>query len=134
MPENRSRSHIGPVRRLRSVTVRVPEIYAESLRLFADELRNGPQHDPASLQKWTRVTPSAEMIVDPECRARGIIRDTGAAGIDRFCWSVIPPGQSHPVAEGRAADLTRARAVAEAALRTYADDWRELFPTRQEDG
>ena len=128
MPDNRSRSQAGVARRLRRVTVRIPEIYVESIRLFADEVRKEWQDDPASLQKWTRITQSAELIVEPECRARGIIRDTRAAGVDRFHWSVVPPNQPRPVAEGRTGEIARARSVAEAALRAYAEDWRELFP------
>jgi len=134
MSERRSRPRAGQAQRLRTVTVRVPEIYAESLRLFADEMRNEPQDAPACMQKWVSITRSAELMVDPECRARGIVRDTRAGGVDRFHWNVFPPGQSYSVAEGRTADLARARYLAEAALRAYAEDWRELFPTQQEDG
>jgi hypothetical protein len=134
MPERPSADRAEPARRLRSVTVRVPEVYAESLRLFADELRNEVQHNPAFFQKWISITRSAELMVDADCRARGIIRDTRAGGVERFHWSVIPPGQSRPVAEGRTADLTRARCVAESALRVYAEDWRQLFPADRAEG
>jgi hypothetical protein len=79
-----------------------------------------------TMQKWRTLTPSAELIVDPECGARGIIRDTPAGGVQRFHWSVIPGGQSHTVAEGRTGDRARARSVAEMALGTFAEDWLQL--------
>jgi hypothetical protein len=43
------------------------------------------------VQKLRALTPSAELMVDSKCRARGIIRDTRAAGVDRFHWSIVPP-------------------------------------------
>ena len=111
--------------RLRRVTLRVPEDYAEELRRFARELRSrqrGPTH---LTPEWRRVSPSAELLVDPECQARGIIRDTFARGADRFHWSVLAPDQSHPVAAGHTGRITRGRLLAETALRAFVEDWRE---------
>jgi hypothetical protein len=78
--------------RLRRVAVRVPEDYAEDLRRFARELRTRQSGEPAaaSATQWRRLSPSAEMLVDPGCQARGIIRDTRARGADRFHWSPWP--------------------------------------------
>jgi len=107
------------------MTVRVPEDYAEDLRRFARELRSR-QSVPADLRsEWRRVSPSAELLVDPECQARGIIRDTRARGADRFHWSVLAPDQSHPVAAGHTGRIVRGRLLAETALRAFVEDWRE---------
>ena len=112
--------------RLRRVTVNVPEDYAEDLRRFSRELRarrvSGAAH-PAP--EWRRVSPSAELLIDPECQARGIIRDTRAFGADRFHWSVLAPDQSHTVATGHTGRLARGRTLAETALRAFVEDWRE---------
>lgn len=108
---------------MRRVTLRVQE--DEDLRRYAGELRSrqrGPAY-PAS--EWRRVSPSAELLVDSECQARGIIRDTFARGADRFHWSVLAPDQSHPVAAGRTGRIARGRLLAETALRAFAEDWRE---------
>jgi hypothetical protein len=74
------------------------------------------------MHRWRALTPSAQLLIDPDCGARGIIRDTPACGERRFHWYVIPLGQYHPIAEGRAGKLARARSIAEIALRTYAED------------
>jgi hypothetical protein len=108
------------------VTLRVPEDYAEELRRFARELRTRQRGEPAPAPEWRRVSPSAELLVDPECQARGIIRDTRARGADRFHWSVLAPDQSHTVASGHTGRIVRARPLAEMALRAFVDDWREL--------
>jgi hypothetical protein len=71
---------------------------------------------------WTALTPSAQAFVDPDSGARGVIRDTGASGAKRSHWHVTPLGQYHPLAEGRAGELVRARSIAEFILRTYAED------------
>jgi hypothetical protein len=114
--------------RLRRVAGRVPEDYAESVRRFARELRTrqGGEPAPASAPQWRRLSPSAELLVDPECQARGIIRDTRARGADRFHWSVLPPDQSHSVAAGHTGKIVRGRWLAEMALRAFVEDWREL--------
>jgi hypothetical protein len=66
------------------------------------------------------------LLVDPECGARGVIRDTGAVGLTRFLWSVVPSGRTHPIAEGRTGEIARARTVVETVLRSYAADFRAL--------
>jgi len=112
--------------RLRRVTVSVPEDHAEDLRRLARGLRDrqasGPAH-PSS--EWRRVSPSAELLVDPECQARGIIRDTRARGADRFHWSILAPDQSHTVASGLTGRSARGRMLAEIALSAFVEDWRE---------
>jgi hypothetical protein len=72
--------------RLQRVTVRVPEDYAEDLRRFARELCTRQSGEPAaaSATQWCRLSPSAEWLIDPECQARGMIRDTRAFGPNRF--------------------------------------------------
>ena len=125
MSDPRPPSRPPEATRLRRVTLRVPEDYAEDLRRFARELRSrqrGPAHPTP---EWRRVSPSAELLVDPECQARGIIRDTFARGADRFHWSVLAPDQSHPVAAGHTGRIARGRLVAETALRAFVEDWRE---------
>jgi hypothetical protein len=113
--------------RLRKVTVRVPEDYAEDLRRFARELPTRQTSEPASVSalQWRRLSPSAELLVDPECQARGIIRDTRARGADRFHWSVLPADQSHSLAAGHTGKIARGRWLAEMALRAFVEDWRE---------
>jgi hypothetical protein len=111
--------------RLRRVTLRVPEDYAEDLRRFARELRSRQRGPAYPTSEWRRVSPSAELLVDPECQARGIIRDTRARGADRFHWSVLAPDQSHPVAAGHTGRIARGRMLTETALRAFVEDWRE---------
>jgi len=106
---------------LRRVTLRVPEDYAEDLRRFARELRS-------------RQRGPAYALVDPECQARGIIRDTFARGADRFHWSVLAPDQSHPVAAEHTGRIARGRLLAEMALRAFVEDWREQSGERSGSG
>jgi hypothetical protein len=116
------------------VTLRVPEDYAEELQRFARELRTRQRGEPAPAPEWRRVSPSAELLIDPECQARGIIRDTRARGADRFHWSVLAPDQSHTVASGHTGRIARARPLAEMALRVFVEDWRELSAEQGGDG
>jgi hypothetical protein len=125
MSERPPRSRASQAAPLRRVTVRVPEGRAEDLRRFARELRIQPGGPANAAQEWRRVSPSAELLVDPECQARGIIRDTRARGTDRFHWSVLAPDQSHTVAAGHTGRIARARWLAETALRAFVEDWRE---------
>jgi hypothetical protein len=74
---------------------------------------------------WRRVSPSAELLVDPEYQARGIIRDTRARGADRFHWSILAPDQSHTVASVLTGRIARGRMLAEIALSAFVEDWRE---------
>jgi len=77
--------------------------------------------------KWRVLSPSAQLLIEPASGARAIIRDTCANGAYRFHWSVIPSEESLPIAAGRTGGLGRARAIAEEALRAYAEDWRGLL-------
>jgi hypothetical protein len=117
------------------VTVRVPADSAEDLRRFAQELRTRQRHEAAyAAPDWRTISPSAELFIDPECQARGIIRDIRARGADRFHWSVVVQEQSHTVAAGHTGNVARARSVAEVALRAYVEDWRELSDEQGGDG
>jgi len=120
-----SEQHLAQPARLRRVSVRVPEAFAGDLRRFARELRAREQGSPAPSPEWRSVSPSAELLIEPECRARGMIRDTRARGADRFHWSVLAPDQSHAVAAGHTGRITRGHLLAEAALRAFVEDWRE---------
>jgi hypothetical protein len=60
---------------------------------------------------------SAELMVDPGCGGRRAIRDTGAAGPDRYHWTVTVFDETDPVAAGRTGELMQARSQAETALR-----------------
>jgi hypothetical protein len=135
MRARRTPSGAPQAQRLRRVTVRVPEDRAEDLRRFAHELRTRQRHEPAyAAPEWRTISPSAELLIDPECQARGIIRDTRARGADRFHWSVVVPEQSHTAAAGHTGDIARARSLAEVALRAYVEDWRELSVEQGGDG
>jgi len=79
------------------------------------------------MTKWRVLGPSAQLLIEPASGARAIIRDTCANGAYRFHWSVIPSEESLPIAAGRTGGLGRARAIAEEALRAYAEDWRGLL-------
>ncbi len=71
MSEQPPPSRPEQVARLRRVTVRVPEDYAADLRRFARELRTRQPGGPAPAPAWRRLSPSAELLIDPECQARG---------------------------------------------------------------
>ena len=61
----------------------------EGIRQFAQELRARHRGEPAETpQEWRALSPSAELMVDPDRRARCSVRDTRAAGSDRFLWGV----------------------------------------------
>ena len=60
------------------------------------------------------ASPSAELMVDPESGARCAIRDTRAAGAERYHWTVTVIGKPGPVAAGRTGDAAEARSQAEA--------------------
>ena len=74
---------------------------------------------------WRRLSPSAELFVDPESGARCAIRDTMGPGVERYYWSVAAFGD-HQVAAGRTGELAEARSQAEAALASYVTAWRDL--------
>jgi len=125
MSDRRPPSPPQETSRLRRVTLRVPEGYADDLRRYARELRSREYRPTRPASEWRRVSPSAELLVDPECQARGIIRDTFARGADRFHWSVLATEQSHPIAAGHTGTIGRGRLLAETALRAFVEDWRE---------
>jgi hypothetical protein len=75
--------------------------------------------------QWRTLCASAELMVDPECATRCAIRNTGAAGEDRYRWTVTILGEDLPLAAGRTGELVDARAAAEAAL-AGVTDWRGL--------
>jgi len=112
-------------RGLRRVTLLVPIGSAEGLLLLARELRARQRAGTAGVEGgWRRLSPSAEMFIDPDTGARCAVRDTGATGAERYYWTVSAFGERH-VAEGRTEELTEARSLAEAALAAYIADWRE---------
>jgi len=47
------------------------------------EMAEETEASPAARQ-WRRLSPSGKLMVDPERGARCAIRDTGAAGADRY--------------------------------------------------
>ena len=84
-------------------------------------LRKPAPRDASVVLTWTKVSPSAHLMVDPRNGARAVIRDTGAdAG--RFLWSVLAAGEMDPMSEGRTDDLAQAQSIPEAALRAYAEN------------
>jgi hypothetical protein len=115
--EPRLQSQSLKARGLSKVTVLVPEASAEGLRQFARELcrRQETGATPVARQ-WRRLSPSAELMVDPERGLRCAIRDTGATGSGRYHWTVTVFGDTDPVASGRTGELGEARALAEVAL------------------
>ena len=117
---------------LRKVTVVVPEGCAEGIRQFALELRTRPG-STVGQAGWRILSPSAELLVNPECGARCAVRDTGADGEKRFHWTVTILGRSRAVAAGRTGKSAEARSLTEAALSAYVVDWRERPPEGNDD-
>ena len=78
------------------------------------------------MPKWQAISPTSELVVNPEYRTRCAIRHTDASGADRVHWSVTVLEQS-PVAAGHTGELPRARAPTAAAFRAYVADWRKLL-------
>src|SRR5205823_1430857 len=54
---------------------------------------------------WRRLSPSAELMVDPRSGARCAIRDTRAADEERYYWTVTVIGEPDPVATARIGDI-----------------------------
>jgi len=122
LPSSRSLRAHG----LCKVTVLVPEDCTEGIRQFACDLRARHGAEPTQApHEWRALTPSAELMVSPEGSARCAVRDTRAAGGDRFRWTVAVLGQLEPVAGGRAKNRAEARQLAEAAVAAYFADWAE---------
>jgi hypothetical protein len=98
-----------PARRLCKVAVLVPEEAADAIRQFAQKLRARKWLEPPLRSaEWLKLSPSAELLIDPDCGARCAVRDTGAAGRDRYLWSVTTRQDLNPVAVGRAAEAAAA--------------------------
>jgi len=113
-------------RRLRRVTLLVPESCAEGLRDLARVLRARKRERTAGPPfGWRRISPSAELMVDLRSGVRCAIRDTRAAGGERYHWTVTVVGMSDPIATGRTNDVASVRLQAEAALGGYSTDERE---------
>jgi hypothetical protein len=120
MRQSRLFSRPPRAQRLCKVTILVPEDCAERIRQFAHELRAQQHVEPIPTRReWQTVSPSAELMVSPDCSARCVVRDTRAPGGDRFRWTVAVLGQLDPVAEGRAENRVEARSLAEAAVAAY---------------
>jgi hypothetical protein len=69
--------------------------------------------DAAVVLTWSKVSPSAHLMVDPRNGARAVIRNTGAhAG--RYLWSALAAGEMDSMSEARTDDLARAQFLAEA--------------------
>jgi hypothetical protein len=86
-------------------------------------LRKPAPRDASVVLTWTKVSPSAHLMVDPRNGARAVIRNTGAADTGRFLWSVLAAGEMDPMSEGRTHDLAQAQSIAEAALRSGTESW-----------
>jgi hypothetical protein len=84
-------------------------------------LRKPAPSDASVVLTWTKVSPSAHLMVDPRNGARAVIRNTGAANTGRFLWSVLAAGEMDPMSEGRTDDLAQAQSIAEAALRSSTE-------------
>ena len=105
------------------VTLVVPESCAVGLQDLARVLRAQQEERTAAPPfGWRRLSPSAELMVDPRSGARCAIRDTRAAGDERYYWTVTLIGEPDPVAAGRTGDVGTARSRAEAALGAYSAD------------
>jgi hypothetical protein len=125
-PPVRSQRSLG----LRKVTLIVPEGCAEGLRDLARVLRARQRERTAEPPfGWRRVSPSAELMVDPERGVRCAIRDTGAVGPDRYHWTVAVFGEPEPMAAGRSGELGEARSQVEAALAATAREDETRFGT-----
>jgi hypothetical protein len=122
MRGSRSTRRLQGAVRLRKVTVLVPEDCAEGLRQFARDLcRRQEAGTSHAAGEWRKLSPSAELMVNPERGLRCAIRDTGAEGADRYHWTVTMLGEDLPLSAGRVMELVDARSAAEAALLAVAD-------------
>jgi hypothetical protein len=96
-----------------------PATIAESLLYLARELRARQAVGTAGVTLgWRRLSPSAELFVDPDSGGQCAVRDTGALESERYYWAVSAFGK-HQVAAGRTGELTEARSQAEATLAAY---------------
>jgi hypothetical protein len=113
-----SRSH--QAHGLCRVTLLVPDSCAAGFRDLARVLRARLRERTAGPFGWRRLSPSTELMVDPRSCARYAIRDTRAAGAERYHWTVSVVGERDPVAAGRTGEFAEARSQAEAALVVYS--------------
>jgi hypothetical protein len=89
------------VQGLCKVTVLVPKDCAERIRQVAHELRARQHAEPLPTRlEWQTLSPSAELMVSPDCSARCVVRDTRAPGGDRFRWTVAVLGQLDRLSKG----------------------------------
>jgi len=117
-------SRVEKARGLQRVFLFVPEDCVESLRRLGYELRTRHRAGAAGLMLgWRRLSPSAELMVDPESGARCAIRDTRVVGSSRYHWTVSMLGDADLLASGRTGELAKARSEAEAVLAAYLADW-----------
>jgi hypothetical protein len=120
MPDRRPTSRPRPAQRLCKVTVLVPKDCGAHIRQCVHELRARKPAEPLPTRlEWQTVSPSAELMVSQDCSARCVVRDTRAAGEDRFRWTVAVLGELDPIAEGRAENRLEARLLAEAAVAAH---------------
>jgi hypothetical protein len=114
-------------RGLRRVTLLVPESCAIGFRDLARVLGTQQRHRTAGPSLgWRRLSPSAELMVDPRSGVRCAIRDMRSAGAERYCRTVTVFGEPDPAAAGRTAELQAARFEVETALAAYAGDLHEM--------
>jgi hypothetical protein len=132
MSERQPASRSLQARGLRRITLVVPESCADGLLQLARELRARQRAATADVAAgWRRLSPSAELFVDPESGVRCAIRDTGAPGAERYSWTLTVFGD-HQMAAGRTGELAAARSQAESALAAYVAALRE--PPEGEEG
>ena len=99
---------------LRRVSLLVPEGSADGLRQLAREYR-ARYRLGMSAGGWRRLSPSAELLIEPETGARCAIRDSRRSGAERYLWTLTVLGY-HQLAAGRTGEVAEARSRAEAAL------------------
>jgi hypothetical protein len=118
-------------RGLRRVILLVPESCAEGLgdlvRVFRARQQERTAFPPLG---WQRLSPNAELMVDPRSGVRCAIRDTRAAGAERCHWTETVVGEPEPVAAGTPGDIRRGAVATEAALGACSTDEREQSEKR----
>jgi len=113
-------------RGLRRIAMLVPVGCAEGLLHLARELRARQRAGTGSVTLgWRRLSPSAELLVEPDSGARCAVRDIGSPGSGRYLWTVQVFGDRQ-LTEGRSGELVEARSQAEAALACYLAASRQL--------
>jgi hypothetical protein len=117
---------------LREVSVLVPEAGANGLQQLAREFRARHRLGMSGVG-WRRLSPSAELLIDPASGARGAMRDSRRSEAERYLWTLTVFGY-HQLTAGRTGDLAEARSRAEAALTSYAPAWREMRRNGGDDG